>query len=172
MALFFYCIGGEDNGYFEKIQKIKRQTPETLNDAFSIVRGLLDRAEIKKWCKWIRSETKKIPTVEMYDLTYKTYLLEAMRGDFDACCIYLEKNREPEKKFYLPRRDVLLPLVNDLQDLFDGINTVALACLNHALLLRNLTHCEWQYCMAEYMEFVHIFGFCNVFLKGRLKRVG
>lgn len=104
----------------EKIKRLKNQTAETLNDAFAIVRGLESRADIKEWCKWIRSETKKIPTVEMYDLTYKTYLLEAMKGDFDSYCIYIEKNRESEKKFYLPRRDVLLPLVNDLQDLFDG----------------------------------------------------
>ena len=104
----------------KKIQKIKRQTAETLNDAFNVVRTLENREEIHKWCKWIRSETRKIPTVEMYDLTYKTYLFEAMKGDFDAYCIYIEKNREPEKKFYLPRRDVLLPLVHDLQDLFDG----------------------------------------------------
>ena len=103
-----------------KISKIKRQTAETLNDAFNVVRGLENRKEIHKWCKWIRSETRKIPTVEMYDLTYKTYLLEAMRGDFDAYCIYIEKNREREKKFYLPKRDVLLPLVHDLHDLFDG----------------------------------------------------
>ena len=104
----------------KKISEIKRQTAETLNDAFNVVRTLENREEIHKWCKWIRSETRKIPTVEMYDLTYKTYLLEAMKGDFDAYCIYIEKNREPEKKFYLPRRDVLLPLVHDLQDLFDG----------------------------------------------------
>ena len=104
----------------KKIQKIKKQTEETLNDAFSLVRGIEDRAEVKEWCKWIRSEAKKIPTAAMYDLTYKTYLLCAMKGDFDSYCIYLEKNREAEKRFYLPRREVLLPLVNDLQDLFDG----------------------------------------------------
>ena len=82
----------------KKISKIKRQTAETLNDAFAIVRQMDERAEVKKWCKWIRSETRKISTVEMYDLTYKTYLLEAMRGDFDAYCIYLEKNRDLKKR--------------------------------------------------------------------------
>jgi len=104
----------------KKIKRLKTQTEETLMDAFALVRSIEDRAEVKTWCQWIRKETKKIPTASMYDLTYKTYLLEAMRGDFDAYCIYLEKNREPEKRFYLPRREVLLPLVNDLQDLFDG----------------------------------------------------
>ncbi len=47
----------------KKIQKIKRQTAETLNDAFNVVRTLENREEIHKWCKWIRSETTKIPTM-------------------------------------------------------------------------------------------------------------
>ena len=36
----------------------------------------------------------------------------------DSYCIYLEWNRAPEKKFYQPRRKVLLTLVHDLEDLF------------------------------------------------------
>jgi hypothetical protein len=42
------------------------------------------------------------------------------QDDFDSYCVYLEWNREPNKKFYLPRRKVLYPLVQDLQDLADG----------------------------------------------------
>ena len=83
----------DNKGLLKKIKKIKRQTEETLLDAFALVRELEKLTEIKTYCKWIRSEAKKIPTVSMYDLTYKTYLLEAMKGDFDAYCIYLEKNR-------------------------------------------------------------------------------
>ena len=104
----------------KKIQKIKKQTVETLCDAFSVVRSLEDRADIKRWCVWIRSEAAKIPSNEMYDLIYRTYVFEAQKGDFDSYCIALEWHREAEKRFYLPRRDVLLPLVKDLQDLFDG----------------------------------------------------
>ena len=68
----------------KKIKRLKTQTEETLQDAFSLVRSIEDRAEVKTWRQWIRKETKKIPTASMYDLTYKTYLLEAMRGDFDV----------------------------------------------------------------------------------------
>lgn len=39
---------------------------------------------------------------------------------FDYYLIYVEWNRPPEKKFYAPRRKVLKPLVDDLQDLADG----------------------------------------------------
>lgn len=56
---------------------------------------------------------------EFFDLYEKTLLLAAPY-DFDSYLRYLEKNRAPEKRFYLPRRKVLKPLVDDLQDLADG----------------------------------------------------
>ena len=59
----------------QKIKKIKNQTEETLSDAFALVREIEDREEVLKWCAWIRSKAKKIPTATMYELTYKTYLL-------------------------------------------------------------------------------------------------
>ena len=51
---------------------------------------------------------------------YKESLLFDARYDFDCYCRYLEIDREPEKKFYEPRRSVLLPVVHDLQDLYEG----------------------------------------------------
>lgn len=39
---------------------------------------------------------------------------------FDSFCIYLEKDREPRKQFYMPRRKQLLPVAEALQDLEDG----------------------------------------------------
>ena len=54
-----------------------------------------------------------------YDMYYKSLLFDAP-VDFDSYLLYVEKNREPEKKFYVPRRKVILPLVHDLQDLSDG----------------------------------------------------
>lgn len=41
------------------------------------------------------------------------------RDDFDAYMLYMEWDREPDKRFYQPRRHVLYPIVCDLQDLFD-----------------------------------------------------
>lgn len=51
--------------------------------------------------------------------------VEALLGacaaeDFDSYMLYLEWDRDPERRFYQPRRRVLLPLVYDLQDLADG----------------------------------------------------
>ena len=51
---------------------------------------------------------------------YKDTLLFDAPHEFDAYCRYLEWNRAPQKKFYEPRRAVLKPLVDDLQDLLEG----------------------------------------------------
>lgn len=55
---------------------------------------------------------------ENYGLLKKTYLLTA-RNVFDDFCIYTEWERPYEQKFYLPRREYLLPLANALQRLAD-----------------------------------------------------
>ena len=52
------------------------------------------------------------------DTYYKSLLIDAP-VDFDAYCQYIEKNREPRKRFYLPRRKQLLPVVKSLQKLMD-----------------------------------------------------
>lgn len=63
--------------------------------------------------------------------------------DLDAYCLYIEKNRNQEKRFYAPRRKQLLPVVNALQALMDdeldllgislppgvGKTTLAIFCL-------------------------------------------
>ena len=51
---------------------------------------------------------------------YKETLLFDAPHELDAYCRYIEFNRPPAKKFYEPRRSVLKPVVDDLQDLFDG----------------------------------------------------
>lgn len=58
--------------------------------------------------------------VRFMDLYYKSLLLLAPY-DFDSYCIYLEKNREPKERFYLPRRKQLrdLGLIQALQELED-----------------------------------------------------
>ncbi len=48
----------------------------------------------------------------------KSYFVTA-KERFDDYCIALEWEREPKRRFYLPRRKQLLPVVNSLQDLAD-----------------------------------------------------
>ena len=56
---------------------------------------------------------------QMLDLYFNCHLFDAPYW-FDSFCIYLERDREPRKKFYVPRRPQLLPVAEALQDLEDG----------------------------------------------------
>lgn len=55
----------------------------------------------------------------MIDLYYKSHLFDAPHF-FDSFCIYIEKDRAPEKQFYLPRRKQLKIVVDAIQDFEDG----------------------------------------------------
>lgn len=61
-----------------------------------------------------RSNTSAAP--EWYELKRKVCLLLAPYS-FDHYMQYVEWNRDPSRKFWLPRRNVLLGVCNDLQDL-------------------------------------------------------
>ena len=56
---------------------------------------------------------------EFNQINKKSLLMDA-KDDLDSYLQYLEYEREPGKRFYLPRRHVLRPLVKDLQGLEDG----------------------------------------------------
>lgn len=58
---------------------------------------------------------------EFQDLYYEVLLFEARNMVLDSALIYLEKNRDPEDRFYLPRRKQFLNLgiIKGLQDLLD-----------------------------------------------------
>lgn len=63
-------------------------------------------------------EHKSKTALEYYELRKKCLLLAAP-DDLDSYLLYVEWNRQPEKKFYQPRRKVLKVVVDDLQDLED-----------------------------------------------------
>lgn len=102
---------------------------EAYQDYFDTLRllGKEDKLKSYEHNLWLRSETAKqvmqgkdpSEIAKFYELNKKTYLYMA-QDDFDSYCLYLEWNREPQKRFYQPRRKVLYRLVKDLQDLADG----------------------------------------------------
>lgn len=55
--------------------------------------------------------------MEKYYYLHKNATKLAAPLDFDSYMVYLEWNRDPKKKFYEPRREILRPIVRDLQDL-------------------------------------------------------
>lgn len=102
---------------------------EAYQDYFDTLRllGKEDKPKSFEHNLWLRKESaRKVKELtdfalleRFYELNKKTYLYAA-QDDFDSYCLYLEWNREPQKRFYQPRRKVLRPLVQDLQDLADG----------------------------------------------------
>lgn len=96
-----------------------------LTDALEVTRNLLkeDKDVALVYNKRIRKEAwthgVKQSSSAMLELYYKTMLLAAPY-DFDSFLLYLEKNRNTSKCFYLPRRKTLLPIVNAFQEVIDG----------------------------------------------------
>ena len=77
-----------------------------------------------EYSKQIRSSANRmvkegVDPDNMLDLYYRTHLFDAPHF-FDSFCIYIEKDRDLKKQFYLPRRKQLLPCVEALQDLESG----------------------------------------------------
>lgn len=89
-----------------------------------------DRVVESAYNRAVREDAKlyvaKLATRSMYaDADAAMAVVEAMLEldaacDFDAYMQFMEWDRPPKKRFYQPRRDVLLPVAMDLQDLFDG----------------------------------------------------
>ena len=88
---------------------------------------VLKDAEITKeerhhWCGVLRKACAehfdKNPSM-MYEIQKGALRLDA-RDYFDSYLLYLESNRLPKERFYLPRRKILKRAVDAIQDLIDG----------------------------------------------------
>ena len=74
----------------------------------------------KKISEAIRRNTQNYVALERLNDTYYKSLLADAKVDFDAYCQYIERDREPKRRFYLPRRRVLKLVAEDLQRLANG----------------------------------------------------
>lgn len=115
----------------ETIQKIfeKQKEVSALEDAFELIKALeqtdfsaahrLNKTVRKKSVAFLRQDGMSLTDLDRaYQLQKKTLLFDAPH-EFDAYLQYVEWGREPQKKFYVPRRKVLKTIVDDLQDLAD-----------------------------------------------------
>lgn len=89
----------------EKIKRLPMQTKESLLDAFGVLLGVEDRKSVDHYVKWVRREAMNMKTPEMYNLVKQTYLFSA-KYDLDSFMIAMEFDREPQARFWLPRRKV------------------------------------------------------------------
>lgn len=104
-AMEVYKARGDIRGWYECLEYLYRESPKEAyhlvvafrNRVTSLVRQGVDPAQNMRWLK------------EGYRLT--------AQDKFDDYMIYVEWEREDEKKFWLPRRRILLPVVEAIQDL-------------------------------------------------------
>ena len=96
-----------------------------LSDAFEVIR-MLEKENFylaHQYNKEVRRLSAKYAreqrSARMLDMNKKSLLFDAPH-DFDAYCRYLEWNRDPDKRFYLPRRKRLKVVADSLQMLADG----------------------------------------------------
>jgi len=117
----------------QKLQKIVKEKPheyQAVEDLFEMLR--IYESENKKQAHLWNNDVRKISAQQVklaksdslaekfYYLNKRSLLFDA-KEDFDAYLQYVEFDREPEKRFYLPRRKQILPIVQALQDLEDDL---------------------------------------------------
>lgn len=89
-----------------------------------------DKKSAVSWLKWLADRCDAIvPKLIESDIAHarrfvalhKKILLAVAQDDFDSFLLYVEWAREPDKKFYAPRRKVLKTVVDALQALADDV---------------------------------------------------
>ena len=110
----------------EKAFKRDLSDASALSDAFDVLRLLEAQdgfEEAHRRNKEIRRLSAKYAAertdMKMFELNKRSLLFDAPY-DFDAYLRYVEWNREPKKRFYLPRRHYLKKYVDAYQDVLDG----------------------------------------------------
>lgn len=78
------------------------------------------RPLILEFRKRVTADAKAGRNVEQNLEWAKKSYLYAAPGNFDDYMMYIEWDRDIDKKFWLPRRSILLPVVKDIQNLVDG----------------------------------------------------
>lgn len=100
-----------------------------LSDLLDIAAHAIDNEDDVKWALKVTGYVKNccnvaisndIEILQMDALYWKTLKLEAPYW-FESFLFYMEKNRRHNKKFYEPRMRTLHVVVQDLQDLEDGV---------------------------------------------------
>ena len=87
-----------------------------LCDAFELCRNLDDHDGNKKVRSLANKHIRSGGGSRALELYFKTHLFDAVQS-FDSYMIYMEKNREQKKQFYLPRRPQLKQVADAMQEL-------------------------------------------------------
>lgn len=110
------------------LQKIEEKmeeepyNPQLYKDYFAVVCQEDDKRERLNWLsKRIAKAVQKAPESTIFELHdfHKTVVTENARDDFRSYLQAMEWNRAVKKRFYLPRKKQLDPIIDSLQDLAD-----------------------------------------------------
>lgn len=93
--------------------------PEVIRDGYGWLVENYDAEACERLRKICVQALKNGKGDEYFDL-YKLGLLISAPYEFDSYMQYLEIDRKAEERFYLPRRKILMPYINGLQELADG----------------------------------------------------
>lgn len=110
------------------INAIQKQNPtcDTMRDLFGMARAIYEEDEHElayclKLTKYVKDMVAFLPTSNSMNELYWNILLWEAPFLFESFLLYMEKNRPYKKKFYEPRINPLKIVVDDLQDLEDGV---------------------------------------------------
>lgn len=121
-------------GVSEKNLAIVNAIKQSDLNSYKALRDLLDMAKViadeegdndlgyaLKLTDFIKRKVPTLPvSVGMNELYWEALRFEAPHR-FESFLLYMEKNRSPRKRFYQPRAKTLKIVVDDLQDLEDGV---------------------------------------------------
>lgn len=121
-------------GVSEKNLAIVQAIKQSDLNSYKALRDLLDMAKViadeegdndlayaLKLTDFIKRKVPTLPvSVGMNELYWEALKFEAPHR-FESYLLYMEKNRSPKKRFYQPRAKTLKIVVDDLQDLEDGV---------------------------------------------------
>lgn len=118
-------ISGKNRRIINAIQKLNPEY-ETLNDLFGMARAVYeeDNCELPyclKLTKYVKDMVAYLLVSNSLNELYWNILLWEAPFLFESFLLYMEKNRSPKRKFYEPRAKTLKIVVDDLQDLEEGV---------------------------------------------------
>lgn len=118
-------ISSRNRKIINAIQKLNPEY-ETLNDLFGMARAVFEEDDMElpyalKLTKYVKDMISYLPSSNSLNELYWNILLWEAPYHFESFLLYMEKNRPFKKKFYEPRAKTLKIVVDDLQDLEDGV---------------------------------------------------
>ena len=120
-------VSEQNKSIVDAIKRTDLNSYKTLSDLLDMAKDIADEEgdnDLNYALKITDFLKRKIPTLSATEdfnkLYWDTLLFEAPHR-FESFLLYMEKNRPYKKKFYQPRAKTLKVVVDDLQDLEDGV---------------------------------------------------